>query len=283
MKKILLFSPAKVNLTLQVLKKRPDGYHEIYTIFQKVSLYDEMKIELKPFGFELEFFSQENIPLEENLIFKAYKRAKEMLKFKDGFKVKLKKVIPCGAGLGGGSSNAATFLKGLAKLLKIPTKKLFPIAKNLGADVPFFLMKEGSCIGRGIGDILSPYPSFPAWYVVVYPGFKISTAWAYQNLNLKEEKKPVTYSQNIPPWEQPQGLINHFKPLVFEHYPVLKEIEKWLKEQGAIATGLSGTGSCLFGIFSKKPQNFLKNTLNIFKFNGKIFLASSLSGEEDLL
>ncbi len=282
MKKLFLLCPAKVNLTLQVLKKRSDGYHEIYTIFQKVSLYDEMEVELKPCGFELEFFSEEKIPLEENLIFKAYKKAKEVLKFKDGFKVKVKKAIPCGAGLGGGSSNAGVFLKGLARLLQIPAEKIFPIAKRLGADIPFFLMKEGSCIGKGIGDILSAYPSFPAWYVIVYPGFKISTAWAYNRLNVREKREPVIYSSDVPPWEQPQGLINHFKPLIFRHYPVLKEIENWLKKSGAIATGLSGTGSCLFGIFPKKPENFSENGLNIFKNNGKIFLASSLSGEEDL-
>jgi 4-diphosphocytidyl-2-C-methyl-D-erythritol kinase len=225
MKTLFFLSPAKVNLTLQVLKKRPDGYHEIYTIFQKISLYDEIEVELKEAGFELEFLSEENIPLEENLIFKAYKLTKEHFRIKGGIKVVVKKKIPAGAGLGGGSSNAGSILKALAKLFEIPIKELFPVARRLGADVPFFLMQEGACVGEGIGDKLSPYPVFPAWYVIIYPGFKISTAWAYQSLNLKKEKKPVIYSKDIPPWEHSQGLINHFKPLVFKHYPVMQGIE----------------------------------------------------------
>lgn len=221
----ILFSPAKINLTLQILKKREDGYHEIYTIYQKITLFDELEVKPQS-SFELEFMAEETIPLEKNLIFRAYKLFSEAYGIKDSFKVRVIKRIPMGAGLGGGSSNAGTFLKFLGQRFGIPKKELLSLGKKLGADVPFFIEDYLSACGFGIGEVLKPYPNFQAFYLLYYPGFKIETAWAYQALNFKGEKKPYLYSENLPPWKDPKGLINDFKDLVYSKYPQFQDIEK---------------------------------------------------------
>jgi 4-diphosphocytidyl-2C-methyl-D-erythritol kinase len=221
----ILLSPAKINLTLQILKKREDGYHEIYTIYQKITLFDELEVKPQS-SFELEFMAEETIPLEKNLIFRAYKLFSEAYGIKDGFKVRVIKRIPMGAGLGGGSSNAGTFLKFLGQRFGIPKEELLSLGKKLGADVPFFIEDYLSACGFGIGEVLKPYPNFQAFYLLYYPGFKIETAWAYQTLDFKGEKKPYLYSENLPPWKDPKGLINDFKDLVYSKYPQFRDFEK---------------------------------------------------------
>ena len=221
----ILLSPAKINLTLQILKKREDGYHEIYTIYQKITLFDELEVKPQS-SFELEFMAEETIPLEKNLIFRAYKLFSKAYGIKDGFKVRVIKRIPMGAGLGGGSSNAGTFLKFLGQRFGIPKKELLSLGKKLGADVPFFIEDYLSACGFGIGEVLKPYPNFQAFYLLYYPGFKIETAWAYQALDFKGEKKPYLYSENLPPWKDPKGLINDFKDLVYSKYPQFQDFEK---------------------------------------------------------
>jgi len=300
----ILLSPAKINLTLQVLKKREDGYHEIYTIYQKITLFDELEVKPQS-SFELEFIAEETIPLEKNLIFRAYKLLSEAYGIKDGFKVRVIKRIPMGGGLGGGSSNAGTFLKFLGQRFGIPKEELLSLGKKLGADVPFFIEDYFSACGFGIGEVLKPYPNFQAFYLLYYPGIKIETAWAYQALNFKGEKKPYLYSENLPPWKDSKGLINDFKDLVYSKYPQFQDIEKSfeiviskvLREgtssliqkafpEGSLASlgikgriGLSGTGSTLFAVFedeesASKAYDLLKNFLK----GGKIYLARNLKG-----
>jgi len=301
----ILLSPAKINLTLQVLKKREDGYHEIYTIYQKITLFDELEVKPQS-SFELEFKAEGNIPLEKNLIFRAYKLFYEAYGIKDGFKVRVIKRIPFGAGLGGGSSNAGTFLKFLGQRFGVPKEELLSLGKKLGADVPFFIEDYFSACGFGIGEVLKPYPNFQAFYLLYYPGFKIETAWAYQALNFKGEKKPYLYSEDLPPWKDPKGQTNDFKDLVYSKYPQFKDFEKSfeiviskvLREgssssltpkalpEGSLASlgikgriGLSGTGSTLFAIFedkesASKAYDLLKNFLK----GGKIYLARNLKG-----
>ena len=299
----ILLSPAKINLTLQVLKKREDGYHEIYTIYQKITLFDELEVKLQS-SFELEFIAEETIPLEKNLIFRAYKLFSEAYGIKDGFKVRVIKGIPMGGGLGGGSSNAGTFLKFLGQKFGVPKEELLSLGKKLGADVPFFIEDYSSACGFGIGEVLKPYPNFQAFYLLYYPGFKIKTAWAYKALNFKGEKKPYLYSENLPPWKDPKGLMNDFKDLVYSKYPQFQDIEKSfeiviskvLREgssltpkafpEGSLASleikgriGLSGTGSTLFAVFedeesASKAYDLLKNFLK----GGKIYLARNLKG-----
>ena len=276
MKSYFLLSPAKINLTLQVLKKREDSYHEIYTIFQKIDLFDEIEIKREVRSFSLEFFCNFPIPLEENLVYKAYKLFKETFSIKEEVAIKVKKAIPVGAGLGGGSSNAASILKGLAYLYGIDSETFYNLAKILGADVTFFLSPYLSAIGTGIGDEIMPFPNFPAWYIIIYPNFQISTKWAYENLGLTKSKNPIYYISEIPPWHQPQGLINDFERLIFEKYENLKNYKDILKKLGAYAVSISGTGSSIFGVFCEEPPFFVYKTLKSLLKDCKIFLVKNL-------
>jgi 4-diphosphocytidyl-2-C-methyl-D-erythritol kinase len=276
MKSVLLLSPAKINLTLQVLRKREDDYHEIYTIFQKINLFDEIKITRGCRLFSLDFKGEEPIELEKNLVYKAYRKFKERFGIPEEVAIKVRKHIPIGAGLGGGSSNAGTVLKGLAYLYGISLEELYEIAVELGADVPFFLSSYHCAIGEGIGEKLTPFPNFSAWYLLIFPGFKINTGWAYKNLGLTKSKNPVYYSEQIPPWHTEYGLINDFKKLIFENFKIYEKYEKLLKEAGAIEVGLSGTGSVIFGVFEGNPPFFAYQILKELLKNEKIFIAKNL-------
>jgi len=275
MKSCFLLSPAKINLTLQVLRKREDNYHEIYTIFQKVDLFDEVEIK-KAQNFSLEFFCEVPIPLEKNLVYKAFKLFKETFNIRENVIIKVKKTIPVSAGLGGGSSNAASVLRGLAYLYGINIENLYPLAKILGADVSFLLSPYPSAIGKGIGDELSPFPNFSAWYIIISPNFQISTKWAYENLGLTESKNPVFYTSDIPPWYQNQGLINDFETLVFKKYKMLENYKEILKKFGALTVSLSGTGPSIFGVFDGEPPFFIYKTLKSLLENCKVFLVKNL-------
>jgi len=275
MKSYFLLSPAKINLTLQVLRKREDNYHEIYTIFQKIDLFDEVEIK-KAQNFSLEFFCEVSIPLEKNLVYKAFKLFKETFNIRENVIIRVKKTIPVSAGLGGGSSNAASVLKGLAYLYGINIENLYPLAKTLGADVPFLLSPYPSAIGKGIGDELSPFPNFSAWYIIISPNFQISTKWAYENLGLTESKNPVFYTSDIPPWYQNQGLINDFEKLVFKKYKMLENYKEILKKFGALTVSLSGTGPSIFGVFDGEPPFFVYKTLKSLLEDCKVFLVKNL-------
>ncbi|MFN4197333.1 MAG: 4-(cytidine 5'-diphospho)-2-C-methyl-D-erythritol kinase [Caldimicrobium sp.] len=275
MSTLYYLSPAKINLTLQVLKKRPDGYHEIYTIYQKISLFDEIEIK-KASSFSLDFLSEVTISTEQNLLYKTWKKFQQTFKISEEIKIKVKKRIPIGAGLGGGSSNAGTLLKALCDLYGIEKEKVFSIATSLGADVPFFLADYITAEGTGIGEILKPFPTFQAYYLLFYPSFQINTAWAYQQLNLTKEKTPIKYEATLPPWKHPCGLINDFKELIFEKYPQFKAYEKILYEEGALAVSLSGTGSTIYGVFEEPPL-ISKSRLKKFLNNVKIYVAKNLN------
>lgn len=277
MRKYLLLSPAKINLVLQVLNKRKDGYHNIYTIFQKIDLFDEIELK-KSVGFSLEFFSDDGeIKLEENLVYKAYVRFKEVFGIRENHSIRIKKSIPIGAGLGGGSGNAATLLKGMAYLYGIDpqSKEIYQIGKSLGADVPFFISPYLCAIGEGIGDELKPYPNFSAWYILICPNFKVSTKWAYENLGL-DKRFPTCYSTDVPPWSCAEGLINDFKNLIFSMFPILGTFEELLRSYGCCGTGLSGTGPTVFGVFTKEFPFFIYEELRRQLKEARVFLVKNL-------
>ncbi|OAQ20582.1 4-(cytidine 5'-diphospho)-2-C-methyl-D-erythritol kinase [Thermosulfurimonas dismutans] len=243
-------APAKLNLFLYVLGRRPDGYHDLLTLFQKISLCDEVHLE-KATGITLEV-SGEAPPGRENLCFRAAEIFLERAAIKGGVFIRLKKRIPAGTGLGGASSDAAAVLKGLSKLYPghLSEAELFEVGRSLGADVPFFLSSYSTALGEGIGDRLSPWPTLPAWYVVVVPPFRISTAWAYRNLRLTKRETPLINGPENFSWDK--SLVNDFKDLVFEKYPELSVVEAALYDAGALKAGLSGSGSALFGVFEEQ-------------------------------
>ena len=183
---IRLESPAKVNLRLEILKKRGDGYHEIKTIFQKISLYDTLHFFLKRRRGIRIAADHPCLPTgKRNLVYQAVRSMLERSDYEGGIDIEIEKRIPLGAGLGGGSSNAAATLKALNQLLKInlSKKELMEMGVGIGADVPFFLF-EGSAIGSGVGERLRKIELPTLWYILIYPNFEVSTRWAYQNFIL---------------------------------------------------------------------------------------------------
>jgi len=245
-----LLAPAKINLSLKILNKRKDGYHNIKSIFQTVSLYDEIFISNAKSDKEIEFTCKPEVTKnsEENLAYRAVLLLKEYTGEKRKVKIKIIKNIPAGAGLGGGSSDAATVLKGLTKFwnIKISIDELNKLALKLGADVPFFLY-GGKCLVEGIGEKikkLNPENDERNNYILlIWPGFEISTKEIYEMFD-KFSCKEKTYTTKYP--------TNDLEEVVFRKYPELKTIKEKLIELGANFSLMSGSGSTIFGVFEKR-------------------------------
>ena len=251
-------TPAKVNLGLYILGKREDGFHELETLFQMVNWCDEIKIECLGDGLDL-ICNQPDIPNDDgNLVIKAARLLQT--RFPDrckGARIHLKKNIPHGAGLGGGSGNAAGTLLGLNFLwgLKLKREDLILMASELGSDVPFFLFSP-CAIGRSRGEILEPVNSSIKFYILmVYPGFTLSAAWVYGNLNLKltKQKNNISILENFLLQSEFAQLgaawINDLETVVFQEYPEIFAIKKQILAFGAKGALLSGSGSTVFGLF----------------------------------
>ncbi len=276
---VKILAPAKINLVLRIISKRPDNYHELYTIFQKVTLFDELEIQWRDDDRIILEVSGERVPSDENnLCVRAALAYQKRSGKKFGLQLGLHKRIPVGAGLGGGSSDAAAVLLFLERSFRALGKQiLFELGKSLGADVCFFLSPYSTALGRGIGEELSPWPTHPAWYVILCPALFISTSWAYQNLRLTTPAEPPNYEPGQPLWEQ--GLVNDFEALIFEFYPALKELKEELLGHGARAALLSGSGASLFGVFEEKVA--AQKALEFFRKKGqKAFLVTNYIPEE---
>jgi len=244
MKQVRLRSFAKVNLDLRVLHKRPDGFHELRTIFQTVSLTDILELTTQPGRTRIELNSNLNIP--DNIIVRAAVNVLETTGKTARIHIQLTKRIPMGGGLGGGSSNAAAMLLALPPLLgkPLPMERLLELAAQLGSDVPFFLL-GGTAVGLGRGTELYPLPDLPeSPAVVITPGLHVSTADAYRDLG--RGSKPVWRADNI------ETSINDFETVVFRQHPQLKLIQGKLLKLGARPARMSGSGSTLFGIFPSR-------------------------------
>ncbi|HUL36885.1 MAG TPA: 4-(cytidine 5'-diphospho)-2-C-methyl-D-erythritol kinase, partial [Thermodesulfobacteriota bacterium] len=289
-----LESPAKVNLRLEILRKREDGYHEIKTILQKISLQDTLYFSLrKEKGVSIKADSP-NLPTgKANLVYKAVQSMMIESGYRGGILIEIKKRIPLGAGLGGGSSNAATTLKAMNQLLNlnISKKRLMEMGLEIGADVPFFFL-EGAAVGSGIGERLRKVELPVLWFVLIYPNFEVSTRWAYQNFVLTrstgqcptfggEIGKHCSGSTLSKPeplgWraegltnqrihfnlqkftKTPEGIsrifLNHLEEVVSEKYPQIESMKKILCSAGALAALMSGSGPTVFGIFSDEQSS----------------------------
>jgi len=268
-----LYAPAKVNFRLDVLKRRPDGYHELRMIMQRIDLCDEIELTLQQEeGISLSC-NHPYIPQDQrNIVWKA---AAEMLNCSNkavGIKIKIVKNIPVGAGLGGGSSDAATTLMGLNDLLGtgLTDQQLTAIGVKLGADVPFFIFKKAA-VAEGIGDRLSPLEQMPKlWLLLVNPGIHVATAWVYQNLNLTSEKVaaklPFLYKSAA---DVCSILANDLESVTLSRYPVIKEIKEKLLAAGADGTLMSGSGSTVFAVFSN--ESAANAALGSLSFDNKWF------------
>lgn len=262
MYQIKIKAPAKINLSLQVLNKREDGFHNINSIMCPISLYDEIEIgRAEAFAFSCD--TDLGIKNEDNIVYKAAKRILKYCNSDDNLCIKLKKNIPFGGGLGGGSSDAANVLLGIAKLLelKISEKELFSIAEELGSDVPFFV-KNSSAIVRGRGESLR-YIDFRVKLpmVLIAPNFTISTAGAYSRLKRTTDSfaDEIDYTSiigriNSEPELMRKHFVNDFVHKEMEHYDDIMQIISDMYSLGAVYSNMSGSGSCCYAFFRELPS-----------------------------
>jgi 4-diphosphocytidyl-2-C-methyl-D-erythritol kinase len=276
-------TPAKLNLTLQVLGRRPDGYHEILSIMTPVGLFDDLEVQTLS-GAEIRLRC-EGIPSPqgpENLVFRAAQNFQMKTGTSTGLGIRLFKRIPVAAGLGGGSSDAAATLLALNQMHtpSLPHDELARMAVSLGADVPFFLDPRPS-VARGIGEILDPIENFPKfWYVIVVPPLPVSTSWAYSQLGAKE-LTPVGEARIILNLGQLCAdvryvLENDLEIVTASQFPVIHTIKKALEDAGAEGTLMSGSGPSVFGVFRSRDPALRAKSLLLRKTLGDVFAAEGL-------
>ena len=261
MDKLVLKSPAKINLFLEVLRKREDGYHQILSLIQAVDLCDELVLQKRETGVVISCDYPDCPTDESNLAFKAASLLLEGEKIEEGVSIHIKKKIPISAGLGGGSSNAAATLKGINRLyqLQLPDKKLYALACRIGSDVPFFL-HSGQALIKERGEKIEPINMYgDYWLVLVCPHFEVSTRWAYQNVKISLTKtgKGVSFrdleNQSMF-FKALRSFRNDLEEVVSKRYPVVQKIKELLKNSGALKSSMSGSGPTVYGVFDRKPQ-----------------------------
>jgi len=254
-KALRLKSPAKVNLRLEILRRREDGYHELKTLMQKISLSDTLCVSLeKGKGISITT-DHPDLPLgRRNLVYRAAQMILKKSKYEGGLHIDIRKEIPLGAGLGGGSSNAATTLKALNHLLEIglPRKELMKLGLGIGADVPFFFL-DGAAVAAGIGERLKKIELPDLWFVLINPNFEVSTRWAYQNFILTKKRFHFNLQGFV---KTPEGisrlLWNDLEGVVSDKYPQIEGMKKMLLSAGALGALMTGSGPTVFGVFSGK-------------------------------
>lgn len=268
---MLLKAPAKVNYRLEVLRKRPDGYHDLRMIMQRINLCDEIEMKLKDTpGINVECDSEVVSGGRDNI---AWRAADAMLTRAGrdlGVDISISKKIPVAAGLGGGSSDAATVLMGLNEMLGTgySDEKLMEIGVKLGADVPFFIFKK-TALAEGIGEKLSPVEGLPpVWLVLVNPNIHVSTAWVYQNLRLtnrQDDYKLPEFCNNVE--DICSILKNDLESVTIERFPVIREIKEMLLGYGACGVLMSGSGPTVFAVFGAEDDAY-KCYCKIAEVNG---------------
>ncbi|MBW2599287.1 MAG: 4-(cytidine 5'-diphospho)-2-C-methyl-D-erythritol kinase [Deltaproteobacteria bacterium] len=273
-------SLAKVNLFLRVLRKRDDGYHDILSLMQRISLCDEMSFDLKGSGIVVKCPGSSLPENKDNITYRAAEAVLSDVSPNSGVEITIYKRIPIAAGLGGGSSNAATTLVTLNEMTgtKYSTEELMRMGAELGADVPFFIFGK-TALASGIGDCLKPVEGIPKlWFILVNPGFEISTRDIYGNLKLGLTKEPIKY--RMPRFMTlshiAKGLYNDLEKVSLRSYPVLSDIKKLLVANGALGSLMSGSGPTIFGIF-RSEADAKRAECNLKKARiGSVFRAYSI-------
>jgi 4-diphosphocytidyl-2-C-methyl-D-erythritol kinase len=290
--KITLKAPAKINLFLELKNKRKDNYHNLETIMQTVSLYDEISFESSDNGIFLES-DNNNLPTDStNIVYKAAKVFYDHFKIDKGVEIYLKKIIPIGAGLGGGSSDAAATLSALVKLYNVNIRKeeLEEMATNLGADVAFFLT-GGTALCKGIGNIVTPLKSIKNLnLVLVNPGFGVNTAGIY-----KKVRFPLTNGGKInrialhinngsfDKKEAFSSCFNRLENFVLADYPEIAKIKNILRGAGCVSL-MSGSGATVFGLIeSTLNLGILKTVLSKYSWKFWFVNSTELSFQHQLL
>lgn len=260
MDKIQLKALAKINLGLDVLRRREDGYHEVKMIMQTIGLHDDLEIrKTKTPGIQVKtnlYYLPTN---ENNLVYKAAKLLMDEFQIQDGVSIQLKKRIPVAAGMAGGSSDGAAVLWGINQMygLGLSMQALMERGVRLGADVPYCIQR-GTALAEGIGEKLSVLPPMPKCTILIAkPGISVSTKFVYENLHandLKPEQHPDVDSMIEAMSQKDLGLLcsrmgNVLETVTIPAYPVINEIKRTMMDNGAIGSMMSGSGPTVFGIF----------------------------------
>jgi 4-diphosphocytidyl-2-C-methyl-D-erythritol kinase len=252
-------SPAKVNLLLKIISKRPDGYHNLLSLVDLISLYDLIHIEDAPDGI-VEVKDDKDVLPEgmKNTIFRAVMALKEQYGVKNGVRVFVEKHVPIGSGLGGPSSNAATTLRALANIWGLPLGKedLIDLGSRIGADVPLFIHGR-SCVMTGVGERIAPFSLPTLWYCIVYPNLVMSTAEVYGRLKIvltntqNDYKLRGKFDSAV---DVSRILENDLENVGILMCPTIKAIKDKLIEAGALGALMSGSGSSVFGLFEGEEE-----------------------------
>lgn len=263
MKELKIRAYGKINLGLDVIGKRPNGYHDVRMIMQTVRLFDQVILTKQE---EPGITVETNLPFlpidENNLVYKAAKLMIDRYHISSGIHITLKKYIPVSAGMAGGSSDCAATLYGMNRLfdLKLPRKKLMELGVTLGADVPYCLMR-GTALSEGIGEVLTPLPPMPDCYILIgKPQINVSTKFVYENLKLHDEIKHPDIDGMVEALKQgnlsgiSSRLGNVLESVTIPEYPAIQKIKDRMIELGAMNALMSGSGPTVFGIFQEKEK-----------------------------
>lgn len=279
---------AKINLGLDVTKKRADGYHEVRMVMQTIRMYDQLDIEISPTpGIRMET-NLSYLPVNENnLVCKAAKLLMDEFDVKKGLDIKLKKVIPVAAGMAGGSSDAAAAMVGVNKIFKLglSRQELMNRAVAVGADVPYCIMR-GTALAEGIGEQLMILPDAPKCYVLIgKPGISVSTKFVYGNLKVDEIKEHPDIDKIISAikendfYEMASNMGNVLEEVTIPAYPVIQQIKQVMIDAGAINALMSGSGPTVFGLFDDEEKAIAASvTLKKGRLARQVFLTTFFNG-----
>lgn len=264
MHSLTLHSPAKLNLALRVLRRRRDGYHELVTLFHRISLKDTLKLQKRSEGIRL-ICSNRRVPKKTNLIVRAFRLLKKSRPFPGGVLVRLKKRIPIGGGLGGGSSNAAAFLLGMNRLFRLGLRRdqLMRISGELGSDAPYFISGARHAIGRGRGDRIEPLPFKKRLWFILFPSKRgLSTRKVYGRIYLRRPLTRLDHSVRMTSTFLEKGNLkaavqfsgNDLQESAEKIRPSLKKTRESLSGLQLGTCQMSGSGPTLFVIFNSEKK-----------------------------
>lgn len=271
MTETVLKSYAKINIGLRILNKRDDGYHNLETIFYPIKLFDEIIVSIEPatdnFNSVILKSNKSFIPLNrDNLCYKSVEKFFTVFQIKSNFKIyiNLKKNIPVGGGLGGGSSNASAVIRFLVNFFNIDVQthrqKIIDIALSVGSDVPFFLMMK-TCYASGRGEKMKLLKNFKIDYdiLIVNPNLHVSTKWAFSNLNLHKGnyKDPLLNEVQEFDLSRKEIFENDFEEIVFNKFSLIRSIKSTLLSSGAVYASMSGSGATVYGFFEKNQKEIV--------------------------
>ena len=287
---ITVFAPAKVNVILRILDRRPDGFHNLWSVMQAVALDDEVQIRLRADrqDIQLRCDATDLAADRSNLVYRAAAAVLVRAQQSVGLDIELRKRIPMGAGLGGGSSDAAATIIGLNCLLQLKWSpaQMAEVGQSLGSDVPFFLFSPAACV-TGRGESVRPVVIEGArWVVLVNPGYGVDTKWAYQELAAtRTSVRPLSKAQQELDRHSRMGWVqliaaaeNDFEAPVFAAHGKLREIKQSLQDHGAEIALLSGSGATVFGVFTDEARARHAQAHFVTEKSMKVFVLPTCSG-----